>query len=74
MTYQPEGPLEREALGIPGGKLSLYEIVIDVEERTHLGELEILEIIREQWPRHEEFSLSQLNLLVRLIEKKKAAL
>ena len=51
--------------------MNLYELVKEVNEKTHLGEMEILELVRRNWNRTSEFSTTQAKLLVRLIEKRR---
>ena len=48
--------------------MTLPELVIQVNEKVHLGELEILEIVRQAWPNHREFTPTQAALVINSIQ------
>ena len=54
--------------------MTLLEFVREVEEKTHLGEMEILELVRRNWPRHTMFNQTQAALLVQHIERQRRVL
>ena len=69
-------PEERDtaaSAGNAGGvRVNVLELVQEVHEKTHVEQLEILEIVREAWPGHAQFTPTQARLVVYLIEKRGA--
>ena len=49
--------------------MTLFDLVEEVQEKTHLGELEILDRAQRAWPSHQQFTGAQAALLVRAISK-----
>jgi len=52
--------------------VTTFEFVQEVQERVHVGELEILDLVRRNWPGRDRFNRTQVNLAVWLIEKEAA--
>ena len=53
--------------------MTLADVVQEVHEKTHVPQIEILEIIRKNWPKLTEFKPTQVRLVVNLIERKARA-
>jgi hypothetical protein len=51
-------------------RLTLQEIVQEAAEKTGWPEIEVLTLVRENWPRLKEFKPTQVALLIYLIERK----
>jgi len=56
-----------------GDNMTLADVVQEVHEKTHVPQIEILEIIRKNWPKLTEFKPTQVRLVVNLIERKARA-
>lgn len=52
--------------------MTLLDLVHEVHEKTHLAELEILELVRRSWPGHMQFTPTQARLVVSHIERTRA--
>lgn len=52
--------------------MTLYEIVEEVNEKTHLGLEEVLDFVRSNWPHASDFKPVQVRLAVQLIEKRRS--
>lgn len=50
--------------------MTLFDLVEEVQEKTHLGELEILDRVHSAWPGRTEFTPTQAALMVRAIQWK----
>ena len=51
--------------------MTLPEMIDEVYEKTHVPQIEVLNLIETNWPGHETFTPTQCNLLVSLISRKK---
>lgn len=49
--------------------MKLIELIAEVQEKTHLGEIEILTIVVEAWPGHNDFTPTQAALVVNSIQR-----
>jgi hypothetical protein len=49
--------------------MTLAELIQEVQEKTHAGEIEILEIACTNWPHRKEFTPTQARLLTQLIDR-----
>jgi hypothetical protein len=49
--------------------MTLFDLVDEVQEKTHLGELEILDRVLRAWPIHQQFTPTQAALMVRAIQR-----
>jgi hypothetical protein len=47
--------------------MTLLDLCTEVNEKTHLGELEVLELVRRNWPGRMEFTPTQCRLVVQLV-------
>jgi hypothetical protein len=52
-------------------RVTLPEMIDEVFEKTHWPMIEILRLAGENWPGHDRFTMTQANLLISLIERKK---
>ncbi len=43
--------------------MTLFDLVEEVQEKTHLGELEILDRVQRAWPSHQQFTPTQVALM-----------
>ena len=48
--------------------MTLFDLVEEVQEKTHLGELEILDRVQRAWPNHQQFTPTQAALMVRAVQ------
>lgn len=51
--------------------MNLLELVAEVQQATHLGEEEIVAIVREAWPAHTQFTPTQASLVVNSVERQR---
>ena len=51
--------------------MTLPEMIDEVYEKTHVPMIEVLRMIEANWPGHDQFSMTQANLLISLIDRKK---
>ena len=51
--------------------MNLLELVAEVQQATHLGEEEIVAIVREAWPAHTQFTPTQAALVVNSVERQR---
>ncbi len=49
--------------------MTLFDLVEEVQEKTHLGELEILDRVQRAWPSHQQFTSTQAALMVHAIQR-----
>ncbi len=49
--------------------MTLFDLVEEVQEKTRLGELEILNRVQRAWPSHQQFTPTQCALVVRAIQR-----
>ena len=49
--------------------MNLPELVAEVQRATHLGEEEIVQMVRSAWPAHREFTPTQAALVVNSIQR-----
>ena len=49
--------------------MTLSDLVEEVQEKTHLGELGILDRVQRAWPSHQQFTPTQAALMVRAIQR-----
>jgi len=49
--------------------MTLLEVIQEVQEKTHLGELEILDRVKRAWPNRQQFTPTQAALVVRAIQR-----
>jgi hypothetical protein len=49
--------------------MTLFDLVEEVQEKTHLGALEILDRVQRAWPSHTQFTPTQAALMVRAIQR-----
>lgn len=54
--------------------MNLLELVAEVQQATHLGEEEIVAIVREAWPAHTQFTPTQAALVVNSIVRHRNSL
>jgi site-specific DNA-cytosine methylase len=54
---------------IGGHRMTLFDLVEEVQEKTHLGALEILDRVQRAWPSHTQFTPTQAALMVRAIQR-----
>jgi hypothetical protein len=50
--------------------MTLSDLVEEVQEKTHLGELEILDRVQRAWPSRQQFTPTQAALMVWAIQRK----
>ena len=51
--------------------MTLTEMIDEVFEKTHWPKIEILRLIQANWPGRGRFTMTQANLLIGLIDRKK---
>jgi len=51
--------------------MTLPDFIDEVYEKTHWPQIEILRLIESNWPGHDRFTMTQANLMVSLIDRKK---
>ena len=51
--------------------MTLPEMIDEVYEKTHWPMIELLRLIEANWPGTERFTMTQANLLISLIDRKK---
>ena len=49
--------------------MTLFDLVEEVQEKMHMGELEILDRVQRAWPSHTQFTPTQAALMVRAIQR-----
>lgn len=50
--------------------MTLPEMIDEVYEKTHVPQIEVLDLIEENWPGSQTFTPTQCNLLISLINRK----
>lgn len=50
--------------------MTLLDLIAEVQEKTHIGELEILDKVRRAWPAHTHFTPTQVALAINSIQRK----
>jgi hypothetical protein len=51
--------------------MTLPEFMDEVYEKTHVPMIEVLRLIEANWPGADRFTITQANLLISLIDRKK---
>ena len=51
--------------------MTLPEMIDEVYEKTHVPMIEVLNLIEDNWPGHDRFTMTQANLLISMIDRKK---
>lgn len=50
--------------------MTIFDLIQEAQEKTHVGELEILALVRESWPTLDSFTPTQAALVIAHIQRK----